>query len=169
MDKQHAFVQFDIRHFLSRAKGSMMIDTGYVKFTGDLKTSEVWVSLNVKSLNTGVEGRDKHLWDSDFFAADSFPNITFKSNSVDTLIRNPDFAYVAKGELKMKNNSMNIEIPFNYTGKYIPKDKTGKEWPAIYSFIGKVIINREKMGIAKGSSSLSEDVAVDFAIEANEK
>ncbi|MEW6470569.1 MAG: YceI family protein [Bacteroidota bacterium] len=163
-DTEHAFVQFDIRHFLSRAQGSMKIDSGYAKFTGDLKTSEIWVALDVKSVNTGVEDRDKHLWDADYFAADSFPKITFKSTSVDTLIGNRDYSYVAKGELTVKDIKMNIEVPFNYLG-----ESTTKKGGKIYTFDGKVVINRKQFGIAEKSSSLSEDVAVDFSIEAQKQ
>jgi polyisoprenoid-binding protein YceI len=59
---------------------------------------------------------------------------------------------------------MTIDVPFNYVG-----ESTTKRGDKIYTFEGKVVINRKQFGIAEKSSSLSEDVAVDFSIEANKQ
>ena len=56
---------------------------GKINFDGkNLKDASVEVSIDVASIDTDNEKRDGHLRTSDFFMADSFPKITFKSKRV---------------------------------------------------------------------------------------
>ena len=41
------------------------------------------LTANVASLDTRVEARDNHLKSADFFDAEKFPTITFKSTSLE--------------------------------------------------------------------------------------
>ena len=85
IDPAHSNVQFGVRH--------MMISTVHGKFTkftatatGDEKDpthAGVQASIDVASINTGDEKRDGHLKSPDFFDAEKFPTITFKSTKVE--------------------------------------------------------------------------------------
>ena len=85
IDPAHSNVQFGVRH--------MMISTVHGKFTkftatatGDEKDAAhaaVQASIDVASIDTGDEKRDAHLKTADFFDAEKFPTITFKSTKVE--------------------------------------------------------------------------------------
>lgn len=160
VDTQHASVEFSIRHFLSTTKGSMVIDTGYIKMTGDLKTSEINLILDVKSISTRVKSRDEHLMESKYFSADSFPKITFTSTSIE-LGTDANYKYIAKGNLTIKGITKSVALAFNYVG-----ETTTAKGNKIYTFDGNTKINRNNYNIATGSSSLGDDVGIAFSIEA---
>lgn len=84
IDRSHSSVGFSVTHLgLSKVKGSFGQFSGNVVFDpADVAKSVVDVTIDATSINTHSEGRDKHLKSGDFFAADSFPTITFKSVSV---------------------------------------------------------------------------------------
>jgi polyisoprenoid-binding protein YceI len=84
IDPVHSSIIFKSQH----------LQTSYVfgrfdKFSGTITDSEsdpsktaINVSVDVASINTGNEKRDGHLKSPDFFSAQEFPQITFKSTSV---------------------------------------------------------------------------------------
>jgi polyisoprenoid-binding protein YceI len=84
VDPAHTSVSFSVRHMgVSNVKGhfdafagSLVLDTG--------KIQEAEGTIQVKSVNTGIEKRDNHLRTSDFFDAARYPVITFKSKGVET-------------------------------------------------------------------------------------
>ena len=61
-------------------------------------------------INTKNSKRDTHLLQKDFFYAEKYPIITFKSSE----ITKNENGYTAKGGLNITGNSQTIEIPFKY-------------------------------------------------------
>ena len=55
--------------------GSLVLDNGSIK--------EASGTIQVKSVNTGMEKRDNHLRTADFFDAAQYPLITFKTKRVE--------------------------------------------------------------------------------------
>ena len=100
IDPAHSNVQFGVRH--------MMISTVRGKFTkftatatGDEKDAAhagVQASIDVASIDTGDEKRDGHLKSPDFFDAEKFPTITFKSTKVEAA---GDRRFKVHGDLTM--------------------------------------------------------------------
>ena len=100
IDPAHSNVQFGVRH--------MMISTVHGKFTkftatatGDEKDpahAGVQASIDVASIDTGDEKRDAHLKSPDFFDAEKFSTITFKSTKVEAA---GDRRYKLHGDLTM--------------------------------------------------------------------
>jgi len=83
IDGQHTTVSFKIRHLFSKVLGTFNEYEG--SFVYEPGNSAIWSAeavIQVSSIDTGVEGRDKHLRSKDFFDADQFPTITFKSTKV---------------------------------------------------------------------------------------
>ena len=84
IDPAHSVAHFKIKH--------MMITNVPGQFTGISGTFEVddkditklkaEATLDVKTLNTNNEKRDGHLKSPDFFDAEKYPTITFKSKKV---------------------------------------------------------------------------------------
>ncbi len=84
MDPAHSQADFQIRHLgvsnvrgsISGVKGSVVLDEK------DITKSKVEATLATATVNTGNEGRDKHLKSPDFFDIEKNPAITFKSTSL---------------------------------------------------------------------------------------
>jgi polyisoprenoid-binding protein YceI len=83
IDPAHTSVGFSVRHMgVSNVKGH------FDEFTGSLvldngSIQEASGTIQVKSVNTGIEKRDNHLRTADFFDAAKYPLITFKTKRVE--------------------------------------------------------------------------------------
>ncbi|MBI5867880.1 MAG: polyisoprenoid-binding protein [candidate division Zixibacteria bacterium] len=84
IDATHSSVTFAVTHMgLSKVKGEFKQFEGTVDYDpGDVSKSKVNATIQVSSIDTHAEKRDAHLKSGDFFAADSFPTMTFKSTKV---------------------------------------------------------------------------------------
>ena len=84
IDPAHSAANFAVRHMLvSTVRGKLGQVTGKVWYDGKTSASiRIDVKIDVKGLSTGNDARDAHLRTPDFFAADQFPAITFKSKRV---------------------------------------------------------------------------------------
>jgi polyisoprenoid-binding protein YceI len=83
IDPAHTSVTFSVRHFgINSVKGKFKeFDGALVLDGGTLK--EANGTIQVKSVDTGVEKRDDHLRTADFFDAAKYPTITFKTKRVE--------------------------------------------------------------------------------------
>ena len=84
IDPAHSAAEFKVKHMMiSNVKGTF----GGLKGTlilneADPTQSSIEASADVNTLNTGDAQRDGHLKSADFFDAEKFPEITFKSTAV---------------------------------------------------------------------------------------
>jgi polyisoprenoid-binding protein YceI len=70
---------------ISNVKGKFSGLSGVLKLDEtDYTHSTVEATVPVASVNTGDEKRDGHLKSADFFDAEKFPTITFKSTNIDS-------------------------------------------------------------------------------------
>lgn len=87
----------------------------------DITKSTVEVTIKADSINTGIERRDAHLKNPDFFEVEKFPEITFKSKKVE---KSGD-GYVLTGDFSMHGVTKEISFPFTIDGNcYNQADKT---------------------------------------------
>jgi polyisoprenoid-binding protein YceI len=84
IDRSHSSVGFAVTHLgLGKVKGDFRDFAGTIDYVpGDISKSRVDATIQVPSIDTRDSSRDMHLKGSDFFAADSFPTMTFKSAKV---------------------------------------------------------------------------------------
>ena len=71
------------------------------------------VKIDTRSINTDNESRDNHLRSADFFDADKYPTITFKSSSIKKL---SDKMYSAEGDMTMKGITKKIMLNIKVNG-----------------------------------------------------
>lgn len=84
IDPAHSSVTFTVAHMaISKVHGRFDKFSGTLDYTpGETKTWKTEAEIETVSINTGVEDRDKHLRGPDFFNAEKFPLMTFKSVKV---------------------------------------------------------------------------------------
>jgi polyisoprenoid-binding protein YceI len=84
IDPAHSTAQFTVRHLaISNVTGSFTKVTGSVVLNEkDLSQSQVSASIDVNSVDTRVEMRDKDLKSPNFFDVEKYPTIEFKSKRI---------------------------------------------------------------------------------------
>ena len=83
IDVTHSELLFRVRHLVSRVTGTFTDWDGTI--TGDpadWSRGAVTVRIRTRSITTNHQRRDTHLRSDDFFATDSFPEMTFVSTGV---------------------------------------------------------------------------------------
>ena len=118
VDANHSNVGFSVPILdgVSQVKGkftSFTIDLDYDE--ENISKSTVNAVIKTSSIDTGIEGRDKHLRSPDFFDAEKFPDITFQSKRVEKKGKN----FLAIGDFSMHGVTKEIAIPFTVTGKFV--------------------------------------------------
>lgn len=83
VDPLHTSVSFSVRHLgINSVKGKFKEFEGALVLEGDT-LMEARGTIQVPSVDTGVEKRDNHLRTADFFDAAKYPTITFKTKRVE--------------------------------------------------------------------------------------
>ncbi len=145
IDTSHSSVGFKIKHLaISNVQGSFSSFTGTFDFTAD--QPDQWsaeVSIDMKSVDTGDEDRDKHLQDEDFFDVKKFPKMVFKSTGVK--MDDDDDEFELMGNLTMHGVTLPVTLEVEFNGAVT--DPWGAE-RAGFSAEGK--INRKDWGLSYG-------------------
>jgi len=158
LDPMHSEVQFKIKHLvISTVTGSFKAFEGSVETEGDtFEGATAEFSLDVNSLDTNQEQRDGHLKSAEFFDAETYPKITFKSTSFEKV---GDEAYKLNGNLTVKDITKPVTLDVEFGGT--ATDFYGN-LKAGFELTGK--INRKEFGLVwdgvteAGSVVLGQDV-----------
>jgi len=86
IDPAHSGAEFKVKHLMiSNVKGKFSGLSGVLKLDeGNYAHSSVEASIPVSTVSTGDEKRDGHLLTADFFDAEKFPTMTFKSTKIES-------------------------------------------------------------------------------------
>ncbi|MFN6037061.1 MAG: YceI family protein [Bacteroidota bacterium] len=171
VDASHSKLGFSVTHMMvSETEGKFKVYDGTVSSKSDLDFTDAKVefSADVSSINTEDEKRDGHLKSADFFDAEKFPKITFKSVSMKPNAKNK-YAYTLTGDLTM--HGVTKKVTFTAVGA----SKTMKDPYGNTKYGFKVVgtINRKDFGLAwnmaleAGGVIVSEEVKIDLNIELN--
>jgi polyisoprenoid-binding protein YceI len=163
IDKSHSSVTFTVRHMLvSNVPGRFSDVSGTIIYDEqDPSKSSVNTVIKAASINTDHEGRDKHLRGADFFDADKYPEITFRSRRVEK--RGEQL--VAIGDLTIKDVTKEVELPFE-----IAKVKTRSG--ELVGVTTSTRINRQAYNVKYnsilegGGVAISDDVKIEISLEA---
>lgn len=84
VDPNHSSLNFSIKHSgISLVNGKFLHYTGSLTTNGDaLSNAQFNFNVQVASINTNVDARDKHLRSADFFEVETYPTMTFKSTKI---------------------------------------------------------------------------------------
>jgi polyisoprenoid-binding protein YceI len=129
IDPTHSVAEFKVKHMMiSNVKGHFPKVAGVLSLDeSDPTKSHVEASIDVSSIVTRDEQRDGHLKSADFFDAEKYPNMTFKSTGVK--IKGLE-AGVVEGDLTIKGVTRKVE--FDVEGPTAPaKDPWGNTRVAV--------------------------------------
>ena len=151
-DYTKSAVTFKIKNAAITVDGAFKTFEAHIDYNESAKApSSIKATIKTESIDTGIEGRDKHLRKEDFFNVAAFPVITFESTQV---LKTTSGSYVAEGKLTIKGVTKDIKIPFTYTNGV---------------FEGTVTLNRLDYGVGGGSLTMGNDVEVFLKVAAATK
>ena len=164
-DKTHSKIQFDVTHMvISEVSGQFQEYEGTVVTSKeDFSDARIDFSIDVKSIDTDNEDRDKHLHSADFFDIEKYPKITFKSKSMKKTGENQ---FKLTGDYTMHGVTKEIALDVKYGGTV--KDPYGNI-KAGFKITG--IINRADFGLKynsvmdSGGMLIGEEVTITCKIE----
>lgn len=164
-DKSHSSVQFDIDHMvISEVSGSFKEFDGMVKATKeDFSDAQIEFTIQVKSVNTDNADRDKHLRSPDFFDAEKYETIKFKSTSLKKV---GEGVYKMTGNITMHGVTKKITLDVSYGGTI--KDPYGN-MRAGFKIMGT--LNRTDFGLVYNSTMetggllIGEEVSIVCKVE----
>ncbi|GGH64446.1 polyisoprenoid-binding protein YceI [Filimonas zeae] len=123
IDPTHSEIQFKVKHLvITTITGAFTQFTGNVTAGDDFHAGEVSFDAHVNSISTNNAQRDEHLKSADFFEADKYPMISFKSTSFKR-IGGEDFELT--GDLTIKDVTKPVVLDVTYGGAM--KDPWGNE------------------------------------------
>ena len=98
IDAAHSEIAFKIKHLvISTVTGNFSkFDATMESNNEDFTDASISFEADVDSITTNNEQRDAHLKSEDFFHAQEYPKITFKSTSIE---KKSDNEYVLHGDL----------------------------------------------------------------------
>ncbi|MER5728273.1 YceI family protein [Streptomyces sp. NPDC002138] len=166
LDPAHTRIGFVARHaMVTKVRGAFHQFEGTAHLDGtDPARSSAQVVVKVESIDTGVEQRDQHLRTNDFLDAPNFPDITFRTTSVEP---SSHTEYRVTGDLTVKDTTRPVTIDFEYTGNAV--DPYGN---LRVGFEGAVTISRKEFGVTwnaaleGGGVLVGDKVVLEFDISA---
>ncbi|WP_184542330.1 YceI family protein [Mucilaginibacter sp. FT3.2] len=158
IDPMHSEVQFKVKHLvISTVSGFFKSFAGELITDGDdFENAEIDFTLDIDSIDTNQSQRDEHLKSAEFFDAEKYPKISFKSNS---FTKTGDDEFALKGDLTIKDVTKPVSLDVEFGGSaadFYGNTKAG------FEISGK--INRKEFGLTwdgvteAGSIVVGEDI-----------
>ena len=145
LDPAHSSVEFSVKHMMMTTVRGRFKNV-QATLTGDRDHPEaagVEATIDVSSVDTGVVDRDGHLRGPDFFDAERYPHITFRSQRIEGDPPKQDGdRFRVVGELTIRDSAMDVTIDCEYQGR--GADPWGKT-RAGFSF--RVELDRREWGL----------------------
>jgi len=154
IDPAHSEITFKVKHLvISNVSGNFSkYDATMTTDKADFTDAQIYFEADVNSVSTNSEQRDGHLKSDDFFNAEKFPKITFKSTSVE---KKSGDEYTLNGNLTIRDITKPVSLHvvhggnmvdpwgqhkegFEITGK-ISRKEFGLKWNAITEAGGAVV------------------------------
>jgi len=165
IDQAHTNVMFSIRHMMiTKVRGSFEKLDGVVELDEQHpENTQVEITIDTASVNTRDEKRDAHLRSADFFNAEQYPQMTFKSKRVEIL--GADRAKLI-GDLTIRDVTQEVSLDVEYNGML--KNPWGM---TSAGFAAATRINRKDWGLTwnvaleTGGMLVGEDVDLTIELE----
>jgi polyisoprenoid-binding protein YceI len=140
LDAAHKRVGFVARHLMvSKVRGQFAEATATITVAEDPLQSSVTASIATASIETGQPDRDNHLRGGDFFEAEKYPAIEFRSTGLKSF---SGAEFVLDGELTIKDVTKPVELTVEFEGAAV-----SPYGHVVFGFSASTEINREDWGL----------------------
>ena len=170
IDSAHSVAEFGAKHLMfATVKGRLGEVKGEIEFDeSDPQRSSVVATADAVSLATGDPRRDAHLRSPDFFDAENFPMLTFKSRRIEQ--SQGDGGYRITGDLTVRDVTQEVVFDATYFGQ------GADPWGGTRAgFNAVATVNRKDFGLQwnvpleAGGVLVGETVNLNIEIEAVKK
>jgi polyisoprenoid-binding protein YceI len=165
LDSNHSQLAFAIALLnITDVEGTFKIKEATISATkDDFSDAALNMRADTKSINTGIEQRDAHLRTADFFDAEKYPSISFRST---TFKKTGEGKYKVTGDLSM--HGITRQVILDATAKTIVHPVTKQ---AVAGFRVSGIVKRSDFGISPATppDMLSDEVIVRANVQFEKK
>ncbi len=166
IDPTHSIAEFAVKHLvITTVKGRFRDLEGTLQIDEERpENSSVEATIDVASIDTNVPDRDAHLRSDDFFNAEKFPKIIFRSTWIE---RVDDTNYKVHGDLTIRDVTKEVVLDTEFEGQI--DDPQGNRRAG---FTAVTQISRKEFGvkwnqlIEAGGAMLGDNVKITLHIEA---
>jgi polyisoprenoid-binding protein YceI len=146
-------VKFKVKNLGFNVSGNFSGIKGTITFDpNNLSACKFDVSIDANTVNTGIDMRDNHLRDEDYFDVKNHPRIKIVSTKVTPSTKSGVLYFF--GNLTIKNTTKEVSFPFTAT----PKNGG-------YEFNGEFKMNRRDFSVG-GGSTISDNLTVTLDVVA---
>lgn len=165
IDPAHSQVQFTVRHMMiSNVRGRFEEFGGSIDFDPtDLSTLTAEIEIAASSINTREARRDAHLRSADFFDADLYPTVRFKSARVEVVSASH---LLIHGDLTIRDITRPVTLETEFSG--IAKSPWGT---TSAGFSARTRINRKEWGLTwnqtleTGGILVGDEIKIEIEVE----
>jgi polyisoprenoid-binding protein YceI len=165
IDPAHSIAEFAVKHLMvSTVKGRFKELEGRIHLDeARPENSSVEARIPVASIDTGIADRDAHLRSDDFFNAERFPYISFKSTGVE---RVSDADWRVAGDLTIRDITLPVVLETAFDGR--SHGSTGE----VVAFTAETSLSRKDFGLKwnavleSGTVVVGDRVRITLNIEA---
>lgn len=161
VDGEHSSIVFAIRHNnLNDVYGRFNAYSGeFFIDAANPGASSISLTVDADSVDTGNEGRDKHVRNPDFFSTKEFPNATFKSTA---FTKTGDTTFDVAGEFELHG----VKKPVTAMVEYRGQGKGGRQGEfTVSGFVATLTIKRSEFGMTKYLQNLGDNVTLTVSIQ----
>ncbi len=169
IDTSHSGASFSVKHMMvtnvsgrfSNAKGKVTYDEK------NLAKSSIEATLDIATVNTNDAKRDAHLKTADFFDAEKYPTMTFKSTK-----------FYKQGSTLMIDGTLSLHgvtKPVTLTVEELSGEVKHPAGTIVRGAVAKTRINRKDFGLTynkvldTGGVMIGEEIAITLEIELSRK
>jgi polyisoprenoid-binding protein YceI len=150
LDPAHSSVEFSVKHMMmTTVRGRFKdVQATITAPEGHPENSQLEVVIAVASIDTGSPDRDAHLRSADFFDAERYPTITFRSKKLEGDPRPPNVPppvghrFRTTGDLQIRDTTIEVVLDCVFEGR--GPDPWGKDR---VGFTARGEIDRREWGL----------------------
>jgi polyisoprenoid-binding protein YceI len=160
IDPEHTYPGFEIDHLgFSTQRGQFDQTSGFIELDQAAGTGRLEIHVNAASLDTGLERRDEVLKGNDWFHAQSYPELIYRS---DTIIFDNGRPVAVDGFLTLLGRTLplRLEITRFKCGFNLAEKKRGCGADA------RGILRRSDYGMVAGLPFVGNEVKLNIQMEA---
>lgn len=160
IDPSHTYPTFELNHLgFSMQRGRFNGAAGKITIDRAAKTGSVDIAIDVNTIDMGLEKWDKHMKSEDFFNAEKYPTITFRSSKV---MFDGDKVAAVEGDFTLLGVTKPVTLTMSNFGCGVhPFNKKN-----VCGGNATAMIKRSDYGMKYGVPAIADDVKLLISVEA---